>query len=64
MEFQIDIYQCEDGHVHVVLQGYSEGAALFPDFDAFSRFVEACHDYLESRTPIPQVFLDAFEEAR
>jgi hypothetical protein len=61
MDFQIDIYQCEDGHVHIVLRGFSEGTALFSNFEAFSKFVDACEEFLETRTPIPQAFLDAFD---
>jgi len=60
MNYQIDIYHCDDGHVHVILKGHAEGAVLFPDFDAFARFLEVCRQFVDSRTTIPQAFLDAF----
>ena len=61
MDFQVDIYQCTDEHVHVVLRGQSEGKAYFDDFQAFAKFVEVCREFIERRAPIPELFLDAFD---
>lgn len=61
MDLQVDIYQCGSNHIHVVLQGEAEGMAAFSDFEVFTKFIEACQEFIRGRTQIPQAFLDAFD---
>ncbi len=62
MNLQIDIYQCSSKHIHVILEGQAEGMAAFADFDVFSRFIDACHEFISKHQQVPQAFLDAFKE--
>jgi hypothetical protein len=62
MDLQVDIYQCGDKHVHVILRGQAAGKIAFGSFEAFAKFAEICQQYIKRRTPIPRTFLDAFEE--
>ena len=62
MYLQVDIYICDDQHIHLVLRGQAEGACVFNDFDTFARFIEACGEFVKSNAPIPQAFLDAFRD--
>ncbi len=61
MDLQMDIYQCGSNHIHVVLQGQAEGIAAFGNFEVFVKFIEACQEYINGRTEVPQIFLDAFK---
>ncbi len=60
MELQVDIYQCGSNHIHIVLQGQAEGMAAFGDFEVFTRFIEACQEFIKGRAQVPRAFLDAF----
>ena len=62
MDLQVDIYQCGSNHIHVVLQGQAEGMAAFGDFEVFSKFIEACEEFIKGRSQVPQAFLDAFDK--
>lgn len=62
MELQIDIYQCGSNHVHVILQGQAEGMAAFVDFEVFTKFIEACQQFINKRSQVPQIFIDAFDK--
>ena len=62
MYLQVDIYQCESNHIHVVLRGRIQGEAVFGDFDAFATFIEACQQFINTHSPIPKAFLDAFTD--
>jgi hypothetical protein len=62
MDLQIDIYQCGSNHVHVILQGQAEGMAAFVDFEVFAKFIEACQQFINRRTQVPEIFIDAFEK--
>jgi hypothetical protein len=61
MYLQVDIYQCDSKHIHVVLRGRVQGEAIFSDFAAFAAFIEACQQFINTHSPIPRVFLDAFD---
>lgn len=61
MYLQVDIYQCDSKHIHVVLRGRVQGEAIFGDFDAFAAFIEACQQFINTHSPIPKAFLDAFD---
>ncbi len=61
MDLQVEIYQCCDKHIHIVLRGQAEGKAAFGSFDAFAKFTEICQQFVNRRIPIPGIFLDAFE---
>jgi len=61
MYLQVDIYQCDSKHIHVVLQGRVQGEAIFGDFDAFAAFIEACQQFINTHSPIPRAFQDAFD---
>ncbi len=63
MDLKVDIYQCGSSHVHVVLGGQVQGEAVFGDFDVFARFIEACQEFVNKHSPIPEAFLDAFDDA-
>jgi hypothetical protein len=60
MDLQIDIYECGSNHIHVVLQGQAEGIVAFGNFEVFVKFTQACQEFINGQTPIPQAFLDAF----
>ena len=63
MDLRVDISQCSNGQVRVVLSGEVQGEALFGDFQTFAGFIEACQDYINRNSPVPKAFLDAFEDA-
>ena len=62
MFFEVDIYQCESKHIHVVLRGRVQGEAVFGDFDVFASFIEACQQFINTYIPVPRAFLDAFDD--
>ena len=62
MYLQVDIYQCDSKHIHVVLRGRVQGEAVFGDFDAFAAFIEACQQFINTHSPIPRAFQDAFDD--
>ena len=70
MKMQVDIYVTGNNQIQVLLQGPAQGAATFPDFDTFARFIEGCQEFINKRiqehdnsTPIPRPVLDAFDDA-
>ncbi len=69
MKLQVDIYLTSNNQIQVLLQGPAQGAATFPDFDTFARFIEGCQGFIDKQVQagknsdsIPQAFLDAFDE--
>jgi hypothetical protein len=62
MDLQVDIYQCGSNHIHVILQGQAEGMAAFSNFEVFAKFIEACQEFIDGQTQVPQAFLDAFNQ--
>ena len=62
MYLQVDIYQCDSKHIHVVLRGRVQGEAVFGDFGAFTTFIEACQQFVNTHSPIPRAFQDAFND--
>jgi hypothetical protein len=62
MDLQVDIYQCGSNHIHVILQGQAEGMAAFSNFEVFAKFIEACQEFIDGQTQVPQAFLDAFKQ--
>jgi len=62
MYLQVDIYQCDSKHIHVVLRGRLQGEAVFGDFDAFASFIDACQQFINTHIFIPKAFLDAFDD--
>ena len=62
MDLQVDIYQCGSNHIHVILQGQAEGMAAFSNFEVFAKFIEACQEFIDRQTQVPQAFLDAFNQ--
>ena len=69
MKMQVDIYLTSNNQIQVLLQGPAQGAATFPDFDTFARFIEGCQGFINKRIQadnnspsIPRAFLDAFDE--
>jgi hypothetical protein len=70
MKMQVDIYVTGNNQIQVLLKRTAQGAATFPDFDTFARFIEGCQGFInrhaqvdEDSTSIPQPFLDAFDNA-
>jgi hypothetical protein len=70
MRMQVDIYVTSNNQIQVLVQGPAQGAATFPDFDTFARFIEGCRGFIDSNlqvaddsTSIPKPFLDAFDDA-
>ena len=70
MKMQVDIYVTSNNQIQMLLQGPAQGAATFPDFDTFARFIEGCQGFInrhaqedKDSTSIPQPFLDAFNDA-
>jgi hypothetical protein len=69
MKMQVDIYLTSNNQIQVLLQGPAQGAATFPDFNTFVRFIEGCQGFIskhvqvdEDSPSIPQAFLDAFDD--
>jgi len=69
MKLQVDIYLTSNNQIQVLLQGPAQGAATFPDFDTFARFIEGCQGFInrhiqveKNSASIPQPFLDAFDD--
>ncbi len=69
MKMQVDIYLTSNNQIQVLLQGPAQGAATFPDFDTFVRFIEGCQGFINRQVQvdknsalIPQAFLDAFRD--
>ncbi len=63
MDLHVDIYQCGNSHVHVILRGQVQGEAIFGDFEVFAQFIAVCQDFVNKHSPVPQAFLDAFDDA-
>ena len=70
MKMQVDIYVTSNNQIQVLLQGPAQGAATFPDFNTFARFIKGCRGFIDRHaqagddsTSIPQPFLDAFNDA-
>jgi hypothetical protein len=63
MDLHVDIYQCGNNHVHVILHGQVQGEAVFGDYDVFIQFVQVCQDFINRHSPIPEAFLDAFDDS-
>ena len=63
MNLHVDIYQCGNNHVHVVLRGQVQGEAVFGDYDVFTQFIEACQDFINRHSTIPEAFLDALDDS-
>ena len=70
MKMQVDIYVTSDNQIQMLLQGPAQGAATFPDFETFARFIEGCQGFIDRHaqarddsTSIPKPFLDAFDDA-
>jgi len=62
MYLQVDIYQCESNHIHVILGGRGEGEVTFSDFDTFVKFSSICHEFANKPLPIPGMILEAFAD--
>lgn len=68
----VNVYQLEDGSVHLIVGGDMPAMISFTDFDSFINFTGACCDFAvqrgdssvikKSKTSIPKVFLDAFKD--
>jgi len=48
MDFHADIYELDNGHIHVALRGDAVGTAEFADSDMFAKFVAQCQEYIEN----------------
>jgi hypothetical protein len=48
MELEVDIYQLESGHIHVVPRSCAEGMIDFDGTEAFARFVARCQEFIEN----------------
>ena len=48
MDFHADIYELDDGRIHVALRGGAVGSAEFADSKMFARFVAQCLEYIEN----------------
>jgi len=76
LRLHFELYLTDDNQIHLVLQGEACGAIVFRDTGAFAAFMEEVHalfhDYkqfieayqelLMMETPIPEPFLDAFDD--
>jgi hypothetical protein len=62
MYLQVDIYQCESNHIHVILGGRGEGEVTFSDFETFVKFSSICHEFANKPHPIPGMILEAFAD--
>ena len=75
-DMHIELSLTEDNHIHLVLDGEGHGELLFHNYSAFAAFIKKCLEFVDSyeafteiygqpgvtETPIPQPFLDAFDE--
>lgn len=48
MELDVDIYQLESGHIHVVPRSFAEGMIDFDNAEAFAKFVTRCQEFIEN----------------
>jgi hypothetical protein len=62
MDLQVDIYECGSNHIHIILQGQAEGIAAFGNFEILVKFIQACQEFIDGQTQVPQAFLDAFNQ--
>jgi len=46
MDFHADIYELDNGRIHVALRGDAVGTAEFADFAVFAEFVAQCQEYI------------------
>lgn len=72
----IELSLTENNHIRLVLEGEGHGELLFPNYSTFAAFINKCYEFMESyevfietyghlgviETPIPQPFLDAFND--
>lgn len=69
MSLEFEIYQFDDHHIYVVLQGQVNGLIHFANHSAFELFMRRYFDFIEDyegqvliETPIPEPFIDAFDD--
>ncbi|TET13638.1 MAG: hypothetical protein E3J81_08140 [Dehalococcoidia bacterium] len=48
MDFHADIYESDDGRIHMALRGDAVGTAEFADLEVFAQFVARCQEYIEN----------------
>jgi hypothetical protein len=47
MDFQLDIYELDDGHIHTIVRGDAEGMIDFGSPEIFAKFVTQCQEYIK-----------------
>jgi len=47
MDFEVDIFELETGHIHVIPRSAAEGMIDFSDSTAFEKFIKRCQEYLK-----------------
>jgi hypothetical protein len=48
MSFQLDIYELENGHIHVAPRGDAKGMIDFANSEIFEAFVNRCREFIEN----------------
>ena len=69
VDVTVDIYQSEDNQIQMVIQGAAEGIVYFRDINVFYAYIEKCAEFIDNHeefvralTPIPEPFLEAFND--
>jgi hypothetical protein len=69
MDVIIEISQSDDNQIQMVVQGAAKGIVYFRDINVFYAFIEKCAEFIDNHegvimtlTPIPEPFLDAFND--
>jgi len=69
IDVTVDIFQSDDDQIQMVIQGAAKGIVYFCDINVFYAFIEKCAEFIDTdkgfvreRTPIPEPFLNAFND--
>lgn len=69
MDVIVEISQSDDNQIQMVVHGAAKGIIYFRDKDMLYAFIEKCADfvynhegYVEALAPIPEPFLEAFND--
>jgi len=64
MDFHADIYELDNGRIHVALRGDAVGRAEFADSDVFAKFVAQCQEYIENSRHAKNIMASLAEHNR
>jgi hypothetical protein len=69
VDVTVEIFQSDDSQIQMVIQGAAKGIVYFRDINVFYAFIEKCAEFIDTnewfvreQTPIPEPFLNAFND--